>query len=93
MDATLFTAIAGTLLGIGFGLTIPLVNHMTVEHSSYARRGQNLAYLSVAIFLGQFLSSFVDVVVGSAATAFLLASGAAFAAAVAATTSGIAEPA
>lgn len=62
MDATLFTAIAGTLLGIGFGLTIPLVNHMTVEHSSYAQRGKNLAYLSVAIFLGQFLSSFVNVV-------------------------------
>lgn len=54
---------------------------MTVEHSSYALRGQNLAYLSVAIFFGQFLSSFVDVVVGSA-TALLLASGGAFAAAV-----------
>ncbi|CCB66922.1 exported protein of unknown function [Hyphomicrobium sp. MC1] len=34
MDATLFTAIAGTLLGIGFSLTVPLVNHMTVQHSS-----------------------------------------------------------
>ncbi|WP_321792883.1 MFS transporter [Burkholderia pyrrocinia] len=54
----------GVLLGAGFGLSTPLVNHMTVERSSAASRGHNLAYLSVAIFLGQFASSFMEFVPG-----------------------------
>lgn len=52
-------------LGIGFGLSVPLVNHMTIEHSEQHQRGCNLAYLSMAIFAGQFLSSFMEFMPGS----------------------------
>jgi MFS family permease len=52
-------------LGIGFGLSIPLVNHMTIEHSDPHQRGCNLAYLSMAIFAGQFLSSFMEFMPGN----------------------------
>jgi MFS family permease len=52
----------GVAMGCGFGFSIPLVNHMTIEQSHIAQRGRNLAYLSMAIFLGQFLSSFMDIV-------------------------------
>lgn len=52
--------VAGALfMGCGFGLSIPLVNHMTIERSRPAQRAHALAYLSTAIFLGQFLSTFV----------------------------------
>lgn len=53
--------IAGAVLsGIAFGLSIPLVNHMTIEGSHRQVRGRNLSYLTMAIFLGQFLTSFLD---------------------------------
>ena len=55
-----FAAAAGALLGIGFGWTIPLVNHMTIERSSPASRGRSLARLAMAIFFGQFLSSIME---------------------------------
>jgi MFS family permease len=55
----------GLCLGIGFGLSIPLVNHMTIEQSHPQQRGRNLAYLSVAIFGGQFLSSFMEFMPGN----------------------------
>lgn len=62
----LMLMIGGSLcLGIGFGLSIPLVNHMTIEQSKADQRGRNLAYLSVAIFAGQFLSSFMELMPGS----------------------------
>lgn len=44
----------GILMGCGFGLSVPLVNHMTVEQSDARVRGRNLARLSMAIFSGQF---------------------------------------
>jgi MFS family permease len=47
----------GILLGAGFGLSVPLVNHMTVEASPANLRGRSLAYLSMAIFGGQCLPS------------------------------------
>jgi len=52
----------GLCLGIGFGLSIPLANHMTVEQSPAHQRGRHLAYLSMAIFAGQFVSSFMEFV-------------------------------
>lgn len=58
------------ILGIGFGLTIPLVNHMAVERSHPQVRGKTLAYLSMSIFLGQFLSSFFDYLPGGAQQIF-----------------------
>jgi MFS family permease len=56
--------------GIGFGFSIPLVNHMTVERTPAACRGRNLAYLSMAIFSGQFLTSLLEFVPGQAALVF-----------------------
>jgi predicted MFS family arabinose efflux permease len=66
--------IAGNIfLGIGFGLSIPLVNHMTIELSHIQHRGRNLAYISMAIFAGQFLSSFMTFLPGSRALTFAAA--------------------
>lgn len=62
-------------MGIGFGLSVPLVNHMAVERSSAATRHRNVAMLSVAIFLGQFLSSFMSLLPGDGTTAFEAAAG------------------
>lgn len=59
-DEFLLVILAGVLLGFGFGFTIPLANHMTVEKSNSYNRGKNLAYFSSAVFLGQFLSSFIE---------------------------------
>jgi len=67
-------ALGALLLGAGFGLSIPLVNHMTIERSPAALRGRNLAYLSMAIFLGQFLASPIGLVSGGSAGSFLAAS-------------------
>jgi len=56
---------AGAVLaGMGFGFSIPLLNHMTVERSHALVRGRNLAYLTMAIFLGQFLTSFLEFLPG-----------------------------
>ena len=54
--------VGGVAMGCGFGFSIPLVNHMTIGRSHSSKRGRNLAYLSMAIFTGQFCSSFLDVV-------------------------------
>lgn len=67
---TLFV-IGGVLMGCGFGLSVPLVNHMTVEQSHARVRGRNLAYLSMAIFSGQFLSSFMEFIPGNSSVVFL----------------------
>ncbi|MDZ5111594.1 hypothetical protein [Pseudomonas putida] len=65
----------GLCLGLGFGLTVPLLNHMTIELSHAAQRGRHLAWLSVAIFGGQFLSSFMEFVPGGQSYGFLCAAG------------------
>ena len=66
---------AGILMGCGFGLSVPLVNHLVVEHSPVSRRGQNLAYLSMAIFSGQFCSSFMELMPGNRSGIFCGAAG------------------
>lgn len=65
--------LGGVALGIGFGLSVPLVNHMTVEQSHEIDRGPLLAYLSMAIFLGQFLSSLLEFVPGDGKAVFMAA--------------------
>ncbi|MFT8720796.1 MFS transporter [Acetobacter sp.] len=70
-------------LGCGFGFSIPLVNHMTVERSSSAQRGKALAYLSMAIFVGQFMSSFMDFMPGGYVAIFRTAAIAAICTAIA----------
>jgi MFS family permease len=47
-------------MGIGFGFTVPLLNHMTVEESDNSNRGLYLGYFSIGIFGGQFMSSFIN---------------------------------
>jgi len=64
---------AAFILGIGFGLTVPLVNHMAVERSHPGNRGKVLAYLSMSIFLGQFMSSFLQYLPGGNRQTFVVA--------------------
>ncbi|EPO1789118.1 MFS transporter [Cronobacter turicensis] len=72
--STMLAMIPGAIaLGLAFGLSIPLVNHLIVELSSNAVRGRNLARLSMAIFLGQFLSAFMAYLPGTTSTVFLSA--------------------
>lgn len=65
----------GLCLGLGFGLTVPLLNHMTIELSHATQRGRHLAWLAVAIFGGQFLSSFMEFLPGGQSSGFLCAAG------------------
>jgi MFS family permease len=69
------------LQGLGFGLSVPLVNHLVVEQSTEDGRGRNLAYLSMAIFSGQFLSSLMEFVPGKTNMTFVWAGVIAFLAA------------
>lgn len=52
--------VAALLMGIGFGLTIPLLNNLTIERSPAEVRGRNIGLYSMATFGGQFLSSIVS---------------------------------
>lgn len=82
-EAVPMLMLGGVSLGIGFGFTIPLSTHLAVEMSEASERGRNLAYLSMAVFLGQFLSAFMDFVPGSIDTMFVVASAIALVAALA----------
>ena len=69
--ATLPMLVAGAVaLGLGFGMSVPLCTHMTVERSHLSSRSRNLAHLSMALFGGQFLSSGMTFLPGSHATIF-----------------------
>ncbi len=46
--------------GIGFGFTVPLLNHLVVEFSSVQNRGKNLGIYSMMVFSGQFTSSVIE---------------------------------
>lgn len=65
--------IGGIAMGVGFGFTVPLLNHMTVEESTSGNMGQHLGYYSMAIFGGQFLSSFITELSPEVRTTFLIA--------------------
>ncbi|HHS9236871.1 TPA: MFS transporter [Klebsiella michiganensis] len=69
-DNVVFYIAGGVLMSCGFGLSVPLVNHMTVEQSHARVRGRNLAWLSMAIFSGQFLSSFMEIILGDSSVVF-----------------------
>lgn len=58
-DSSLFLYIAALFMGIGFGFSTPLVNHLTVERSTEETKARNLSYYSMATFLGQFLCSMI----------------------------------
>ncbi len=59
-DSLPVLVLGGWLAGMGFGFSIPLLNHMTVEKSHPEQRGKNLSYFAMAVFLGQFLTSFME---------------------------------
>ncbi|MFI8621617.1 MFS transporter [Marinomonas sp. NPDC078689] len=65
--------LGGLLSGMAFGLSIPLFNHITVEKSAPTERGKNLSYLAMAIFLGQFLTSFVELIPGDISLVYVVA--------------------
>lgn len=58
-DSTIPLFMGGIGMGIGFGFTVPLLNQMTTEESNSMNMGKNLGYYSMAIFGGQFLSTFI----------------------------------
>lgn len=68
---TPFLIIGAIFSGIGFGFSIPLLNHMTVERSDAKVRGRNLSYYTMAVFSGQFLTSFVEYIPGGTHNIFI----------------------
>ncbi|AOM76280.1 MFS transporter [Pedobacter steynii] len=68
-----YLILAAIATGTGFGFTIPLLNHLTLEESTFHNRGRNLGYYSMGIFGGQFLSSFIELLSLDMKTTFLIA--------------------
>ena len=56
----LFLVLTTIFIGIGFGFTIPLLNHMMIEASTVKEQGKNLGLFSMGVFGGQFLSTFIQ---------------------------------
>lgn len=52
--------LAAVFAGLGFGLSIPLLNHATVESSNDNNRGRNLSLFAMAVFGGQFATSILE---------------------------------
>lgn len=64
--------VAGAILmGIGFGFSIPLLNYLTVQKSPASVRGRNLSYFTMAVFSGQFLTSFLEFLNSETSTIFI----------------------
>lgn len=59
-ETTSLLVVASIFAGTGFGFSIPLLNHATVERSSEANMGRNLAWFAMAVFSGQFLTSALE---------------------------------
>ena len=55
-----FLVLMVIFMGIGFGFTIPLLNHMMIEASTLQNQGKNLGLYSMGVFGGQFLSTFIE---------------------------------
>ena len=68
---TALLVIGAVFSGIGFGFSIPLLNHMTVERSAASVRGRNLSYFTMAVFSVQFLTSFVEYIPGGTRNIFI----------------------
>ncbi len=67
-------ALGALFVGIGFGFTIPLLNHMMVEVSTPLTQGKNLGLYSMGVFAGQFISTFIEFVANDARIIFGTAS-------------------
>jgi len=55
-----FLVLTVLFIGVGFGFTIPLLNHMMLEASTVHNQGKNLGLFSMGVFGGQFLSTFIN---------------------------------
>ncbi len=55
-----FLILTAVFIGVGFGFTIPLLNHMMLEVSTLQQQGKNLGLFSMGVFGGQFLSTFIN---------------------------------
>ena len=69
--STVFLICGAVFIGIGFGFSIPLLNHMTVELSEVKVRGRNLSYFTMAVFSGQLLTSFIEYIPGGINNVFI----------------------
>ncbi len=65
--------IGAFMLGIGFGLTVPTLNHMMVDVSNSKNRGKNLSLYSMGVFGGQFASTFLGYIFKAEITLFFAA--------------------
>lgn len=70
---TVYFILGSLFLGIGFGLAMPTLNHIVIEKSLPVNLIKNLAFFTMMIFLGQFLSSFSVFVPGDISFIFLSA--------------------
>lgn len=67
--------VGAVFIGIGFGFTIPILNHLIVEISTPLNRGKNLGYYSMMVFAGQFSATFIEFIPNRTETNFLITSG------------------
>ncbi|WP_405606940.1 MFS transporter [Polaribacter sp. Asnod1-A03] len=70
-----FLILTAIFIGIGFGFTIPLLNHMMLEASTLKSQGKNLGLFSMGVFGGQFLSTFVEYISNNYTAIYGIASG------------------
>jgi MFS family permease len=67
--------LASVFAGIGFGLSIPLLNHSTVEMSNSSNLGRNLSLFAMAVFFGQFVTSILEFIPLDHGKIFLVCAG------------------
>lgn len=60
--------LAAICAGMGFGFSIPLLNHATVENSNDHNRGRNLSLFAMTVFSGQFITSALKFIPSHSAT-------------------------
>tara|TARA_R110001606_G_scaffold170135_1_gene315504 strand:- start:794 stop:1951 length:1158 start_codon:yes stop_codon:yes gene_type:complete len=67
--------LASLFAGIGFGFSIPLLNHSTVEMSNSRNLGRNLSLFAMAVFTGQFVTSILEFIPLDHGKIFLVCAG------------------
>lgn len=72
-SATTWLVLAAICAGTGFGFSIPLLNHATVENSTDHNRGRNLSLFAMAVFSGQFITSALEFIPSLSATLYTCA--------------------
>jgi len=70
-----FLVLTTIFIGIGFGFTIPLLNHMMLEVSTLKTQGKNLGLFSMGVFGGQFSSTFIEYVSNNYTAIYAISAG------------------